>query len=46
MQTKASSREVPTTPERLAARAGSVLRYNDMGDWTRAAPDLFSRNSH
>ena len=41
MQTRASSRELSATPERLAARAGSVLRMNDMGDWTRAAPDLY-----
>jgi glycogen debranching enzyme len=26
---------------RLAARARQVLRRNDMGDWTRAAPDLY-----
>src|SRR3712207_9320803 len=25
----------------LAARARQVLRQNDMGDWTRAAPDLY-----
>ena len=26
---------------RLAARARQVLRQNDMGDWTRAAPYLY-----
>jgi hypothetical protein len=26
---------------RLAARARQVLRQNDMGDWTRAAPNLY-----
>jgi glucosylglycerate hydrolase len=41
MQTRASSREISATPEQLAARAGRVLRLNDMGDWTRAAPDLY-----
>jgi hypothetical protein len=25
----------------LAARARQVLRQNDMGDWTRAAPNLY-----
>jgi len=41
MQTRASSREMSATPEQLAARAGRVLRLNDMGDWTRAAPNLY-----
>jgi glucosylglycerate hydrolase len=31
----------PGTESRLAARARQVLRRNDMGDWTRAAPDLY-----
>jgi hypothetical protein len=26
----------------LAARAKQVLRQNDMGDWTKAAPDLYT----
>src|SRR5919107_4685702 len=26
---------------RLAARARQILRQNDMGDWTKAAPDLY-----
>ena len=25
----------------LAARAAEILRNNDMGDWTKAAPDLY-----
>ena len=29
------------TEARLAARARQVLRQNDMGDWTRAAPNLY-----
>ncbi|MDQ2672725.1 MAG: hypothetical protein M3Y38_07880, partial [Actinomycetota bacterium] len=41
MQTIASPRETLATPEQLARRAGRVLRYNDMGDWTRAAPNLY-----
>ncbi|MBA3472306.1 MAG: hypothetical protein H0T57_03610 [Rubrobacter sp.] len=28
-------------PEGLAARAGAVLRKNDMGGWTKAAPELY-----
>ena len=31
----------PGTESRLAVRARQVLRRNDMGDWTRAAPDLY-----
>src|SRR5918998_2513628 len=41
MQTRALSRGMSTTPQQLAARAGRVLRQNDMGDWTRAAPGLY-----
>jgi hypothetical protein len=29
------------TEVKLAARARQVLRQNDMGDWTRAAPNLY-----
>ena len=31
----------PLDPERLAVRAKKVLRGNDMGGWTKAAPDLY-----
>ena len=31
----------PGTESRFAARARQVLRRNDMGDWTRAAPNLY-----
>jgi glucosylglycerate hydrolase len=31
----------PDTECRLAARARQVLRQNDMGEWTRAAPNLY-----
>src|SRR5215213_3448596 len=31
----------PGTKSRFAARARHVLRRNDMGDWTRAAPNLY-----
>src|ERR671921_2456980 len=31
----------PGTESRFATRAKQVLRQNDMGDWTRAAPDLY-----
>lgn len=41
MQATASSRGMLTTFEQLATRAASVLRQNDMGEWTRAAPDLY-----
>src|SRR5829696_1713269 len=30
-----------TNPTELALRAEEVLRRNDMGEWTRAAPDLY-----
>lgn len=41
MQTRVYSRGTPATYEQLAARAGRVLRRNDMGGWTRAAPGLY-----
>src|SRR5919107_3840547 len=31
----------PGAESRFATRAKQVLRQNDMGDWTRAAPDLY-----
>src|SRR3954466_6627707 len=31
----------PSMESSLAARARKVLRQNDMGDWTRAAPYLY-----
>src|ERR671910_461460 len=30
-----------TNPTELALRAEEILRRNDMGEWTRAAPDLY-----
>ncbi len=35
------SRETPTDSRGLAARAAAVLKDNDMGGWTRAAPNLY-----
>ena len=34
-------KRAPLDPERLAVRAKNVLRGNDMGGWTKAAPDLY-----
>lgn len=34
-------RDVSREPERLASRAEEVLRRNDMGEWTKAGPDLY-----
>ncbi len=31
----------PGTESWVAVRARQVLRQNDMGDWTRAAPNLY-----
>ena len=28
-------------PEELVAKAGRILRRNDMGAWTKAAPELY-----
>jgi glycogen debranching enzyme len=42
--TNDSAVRTETTPGaevQLAARAKQVLRQNDMGDWTRAAPNLY-----
>ena len=36
-----SPRETPIDSRGLAARAAAVLEGNDMGGWTRAAPDLY-----
>jgi glucosylglycerate hydrolase len=41
MQVKYFPRSVLVGREALAARAQEVLHHNDMGGWTRAAPDLY-----
>ena len=41
MQVKTPPRKIVDEREELAARAGEVLRLNDMGGWTRAAPNLY-----
>src|SRR5215210_2147845 len=41
VQVKTSPREILGEHEGLAARASEVLRQNDMGGWTRAAPNLY-----
>jgi glucosylglycerate hydrolase len=41
LKAKAPPGEVIGGHEELAARAEEVLRKNDMGGWTRAAPDLY-----
>ncbi len=41
MKTTPSPRETPTDPRGLAVRAAAVLKNNDMGGWTRAAPNLY-----
>jgi len=41
MQVKILPRSVLVGHERLAVRAQEVLRHNDMGGWTRAAPELY-----
>jgi hypothetical protein len=41
VQVKTPPREIPAEHEGLAARAREILRQNDMGGWTRAAPNLY-----
>src|ERR687898_3634401 len=41
LQAKAPPGEIIGGYEGLAARAEAVLRKNDMGGWTRAAPELY-----
>ncbi len=41
MQAEAFPRDPSATLGQLATRAARVLRLNDMGDWTRAAPNLY-----
>ncbi len=41
MQITKSSPRVTLGREELALRAAEVLRRNDMGEWTRAAPELY-----
>jgi glycogen debranching enzyme len=41
MKVKTFPRSVLVGREALAARAQEVLRQNDMGGWTRAAPELY-----
>src|SRR5687767_636808 len=41
MQVKILPRSVLVGREALAVRAEEVLRQNDMGGWTRAAPELY-----
>src|SRR5215217_4592432 len=36
-----SWRQIFDEPEELSAQAGRILRQNDMGGWTRAAPSLY-----
>ena len=38
---KTTPGDTPPAAEALAARAAAVLRKNDMGGWTRAAPTLY-----
>src|ERR687893_2593938 len=41
METVPPAKGVPVGPGELAVRAAAVLRENDMGGWTRAAPNLY-----
>src|SRR3712207_1374143 len=41
MQVKSFPGSVLVGREALAARAREVLRHNDMGEWTKAASDLY-----
>ncbi|MEJ7872863.1 MAG: trehalase family glycosidase [Rubrobacteraceae bacterium] len=41
MKTTPAPREAHLEPKRLAVQAEKVLRGNDMGGWTKAAPDLY-----
>ena len=41
MQVRTPPRKIPGEHEGLAARASEILRQNDMGGWTRAAPNLY-----
>jgi hypothetical protein len=41
METRPPTKGVPVEPSELAARAAAVLKGNDMGGWTRAAPNLY-----
>ena len=41
LQVKPSPREILEEPRELAVQAEEVLRQNDMGGWTRAAPGLY-----
>ena len=40
MENVPTPKDAPTKPAELAARAAAVLEENDMGGWTRAAPNL------
>ena len=41
METRPPAKGIPVDPGDLAARAAAVLKGNDMGGWTRAAPNLY-----
>lgn len=41
MQVKTPPRKIPGGHKGLAAQASEILRQNDMGGWTRAAPNLY-----
>ena len=41
LKAKPSPREIAEKHKELAVQAEKVLHQNDMGDWTRAAPDLY-----
>ena len=41
MDTVPPPKDAPTGPAELAARAAAVLEGNDMGGWTRPAPNLY-----
>ncbi len=41
MEAAPPPKDAPTEPAELAARAAAVLEENDMGGWTRAAPNLY-----
>lgn len=41
MKTTPAPREAHLEPKRLAVQAEKVLRGNDMGGWTKAAPNLY-----
>ena len=41
METMPPAKGLAVDPGELATRAAAVLKANDMGGWTRAAPNLY-----